>query len=768
MSPPPPPRKTRIHKAKPSVLPVLKDGDSSRALECLSTGPTPAPTPEIKRLTRSPTSEGSISSSITSDSVVDIGSGDGIGTEQECGGGGGGSDTGVQDSEKDHYLVARNATGTTVVAREEQVEATAEIALRIGEKSLVSLRKDGEEDKTRKRERSAANTTESQDKEESKADSMSSSSSSSPLNDADSKNEQKCSPLSLDSSGLDRRLMAAGQVDGFDDGGEDADDDASDTECSQTSISAPPAEATTKLNQQLLLPGVHLEEGGEVDGNNFDIDEESIPEEDHFPEDGSAESLLQMGERDLEDLKREQKKEEDLIGGGVIGGEMIATTVGSRDGAPKSATRVSDDMDSVVATTKTVAATVDGDSGGSSFQQQRVEFSEPPAVEHVEACVDSDTESQGVRTEQLSRDRGASDDTQESKNTKGERPANADKDIFDTDADTVGEPKGLESQSTPLHAPPPALTAVEAVLSEADSTPSSSTSPPAYSAPGLLTSPPLSKIDGVMGVSSLSGLPLPPVGGVHQRRGLLGSLPPMGGGRGLSSLPLDGVIRGIDGDTKASTEGDNISDRIDATAGAAPLLSSSGPFDGSLSARSTDTRSDSANPTDFTANYLSATNTATPRSRSREGGSEGSGDDEPARASCGRSDAHAKESEGEAESTRVRVGFLPGQGNSASPPDSPKQHQGQEEEHAVLRQLAGAAAGHGKERDDVAHDANASYVAGGGDGGGDYFGDSDEIVDEDLPEDDSSVGEDISFEHDSSSGDGGAGTADNDRDDYFS
>lgn len=100
----------------------------------------------------------------------------------------------------------------------------------------------------------------------------------------------------------------------------------------------------------------------------------------------------------------------------------------------------------------------------------------------------------------------------------------------------------------------------------------------------------------------------------------------------------------------------------------------------------------------------------------------------------------------------IGEGSMGGRGNTtSSPPDSPKQHQGQEEENAGRISPADL-----RSKEDV-----ESPVGGGG--GADYFGDSDEA---EVLGEVSSVDEDISFEQESvNSGGGGDGTG---SDDYFS
>ncbi|CAM9737552.1 unnamed protein product [Ectocarpus fasciculatus] len=287
-------------------------------------------------------------------------------------------------------------------------------------------------------------------------------------------------------------------------------------------------------------------------------------------------------------------------------------------------------------------------------------------------------------------------------------------------------------------------------------------------------SSPLASPRGLAPLSSLAGLPPPPMGGARQRLGLLGALPPVGG-RGLPSLVLPGGLKasssapgqereddarkegggGIDDSaTRGTTEAGGLSDRTSTP----PSPSSSGKHQSvsAAAARSSATKEGSA------SNVGSPTH-ASAGKRDDDRDDEHNG---PGRLSTGGDVKEQEETKDDAEAAlRARLGLGDddddgggGSDNSTlSPPDSPKQHQGQEEEDAGRALLAGLG---GKVGGGTATEVTPAAPAGGREGGG-YFGGSDEEVSEaEIDGEVSSVGEDMSFEQESveSGGD----------DDYFS
>lgn len=295
------------------------------------------------------------------------------------------------------------------------------------------------------------------------------------------------------------------------------------------------------------------------------------------------------------------------------------------------------------------------------------------------------------------------------------------------------------------------------------------------------------------GESPLSGLPLPPMGGARQRFGLLGSLPPVGG-RGLPSLALpvgtkvvnvreegEGGGVGRVGGGEAEEDAKEATGTTDAirSSGASPLLSprftaarssivaeKKGPGGSSEPLRPSTTAAGGAQKRAVDSDTTD-----------KDGVSNSSdGLDELTRHTTTRGKEEEQDKKKEEAALRVRLGFgldedeeedeeqddkgdgqhdgegggdeiSPGdrKNNVSSSPGSPRQHQGQEEEHAG-RILPSNPRGEDDEG-----------APSGGLAGGDYFGDSNEA---------SSVDEDMSFEQESIDGDGGGdGTG---SDDYFS
>ncbi|CAM9933834.1 unnamed protein product, partial [Hapterophycus canaliculatus] len=291
--------------------------------------------------------------------------------------------------------------------------------------------------------------------------------------------------------------------------------------------------------------------------------------------------------------------------------------------------------------------------------------------------------------------------------------------------------------------------------------------------------------------SSLAGLPLPPMSGARQRLGALGNLPPVGG-RGLPSLTLPFGTKGslADGENEGVgriTVGDNAGDGFNTSAQAedpstsgrtssSRSLPSSAVLFGVPGARSPTADSPQAPDTPKLIGNLGFRGEGSKKSDSTGD----AGDDV---GSSGLSMLEqGKEDEGEV-ALRARLGLGEdggadedqdsGRGNDViadsavsstfSAPGSPKQHQGQEEENAGRISATGFIG----EVDGTEKKVDASGSTEGG-GGGDYFGDSgEEISDEDILEEVSSVDEDISFEQESAGSGRGDGVGGSD-DDYFS
>ncbi|CAN0146425.1 unnamed protein product, partial [Ectocarpus sp. 8 AP-2014] len=289
-------------------------------------------------------------------------------------------------------------------------------------------------------------------------------------------------------------------------------------------------------------------------------------------------------------------------------------------------------------------------------------------------------------------------------------------------------------------------------------------------------SSPLASPRGLAPLSSLAGLPPPPMGGARQRLGLLGALPPVGG-RGLPSLVLPGGLKassapgqeredverkaGEGGDGESATRGTAEAGGLSSRTSTPPSPSSSGKYQSvSAAAISSATKEGSASsvgsPTDAPAGK---------GDDDRDGENGGSG-----RFSTGGGVKEQEEAKDDEEAAlRARLGLGDdddgsggggggsGDNSTLSPPGSPKQHQGQEEEdagRALLADLGGKVGG------GTATKVTPTAPVGGRDVGG-YFGGSDEEVYEaEIDGEVSSVGEDISFEQESVESGG--------NDDYFS
>eukprot|EP00752_Nemacystus_decipiens_P007388 g6607.t1 len=353
-----------------------------------------------------------------------------------------------------------------------------------------------------------------------------------------------------------------------------------------------------------------------------------------------------------------------------------------------------------------------------------------------------------------------------------------------------GEEGDLETPTPPPVASPLQITpTVASPTAPSDTTPPSQgssqeghNSPPSlssHSSPSGGLAPALSSPEAGTGfaASSLAGLPLPPMGGGRQRLGLLGSLPPVGG-RGLPSLGLPLGKKTVD--TNEGGEKSGGADSEDDAKGATGMTSGSPSPLGSPRWSPTPPRvtgKDSA-----TAPEVAQPSHAARGGQEKEvddvtAGKDAEGDGEvlgelarlPATRGGQAKDAYKEEEaalrtrlgfgqdeddgdeeeHGDAEGDGDAEGVLLGDGgnNVPSTPDSPKQHQGQEEEDAGRIPPPGP---RGEEDEGVPS---------GGGAGGDYFGG-------DSEGDASSIGEDISFEQESVDGEGGGGGSGSD--DYFS
>lgn len=263
---------------------------------------------------------------------------------------------------------------------------------------------------------------------------------------------------------------------------------------------------------------------------------------------------------------------------------------------------------------------------------------------------------------------------------------------------------------------------------------------------------------GVSSASSLAGLPLPPVGGGRPRFGLLGSLPPVGG-KGVPSLALRngagiGGVKRVTNSSDATTavSGAHRSDRNNSAPPPPPP-----PAPGILGP-STRTEESLSPPDDASATprraYTGSTDSTrlssilgdSPALISRGEGAAGGG------VALSRSDPQGDDVEG----------VQGGTGKAVALPGSPRQHQGQEEEDAGLgstedAQGLGLVTVAGEKAQGEGQATNREQSGG-------YFGDSGgEVSEEGIPEV-SSGDDDISFEQDSSDGAGAEGGDD----DYFS
>ncbi|CAM9333707.1 unnamed protein product [Ectocarpus sp. 13 AM-2016] len=340
----------------------------------------------------------------------------------------------------------------------------------------------------------------------------------------------------------------------------------------------------------------------------------------------------------------------------------------------------------------------------------------------------------------------------------GDQTSSSEDDVVSASKITEREP-GEMGAAKPPGAPPPTSLPLPSASNEGGSLSSLSS--------------PLASPRGLAPLSSLAGLPPPPMGGARQRLGLLGALPPVGG-RGLPSLVLPGGLKASsatgqerkDVERKAGEGGDGES----ATGGTTEV--------GGLSSRT------STPPSPSSSGKYQSVSAAAISSATKEGSASSVGSPTHAPAGEGDDDRHGENDGSDRFSTaggvkeqeetkddeeaalRARLGLGDdvgggggggGDNSTLSPPGSPRQHQGQEEEDAgrVLLEGLGGKIGGG-----TATNVTPAVPVRDRDVGG-YFGGSDEEVSEaEIDGEVSSVGEDISFEEESveSGGD----------DDYFS
>ncbi|CAM9945113.1 unnamed protein product [Ectocarpus sp. 4 AP-2014] len=330
-------------------------------------------------------------------------------------------------------------------------------------------------------------------------------------------------------------------------------------------------------------------------------------------------------------------------------------------------------------------------------------------------------------------------------------------DVVSASKTTEREPREMGAAKPPGAPPPPSLPL-----------------PSASNEGGSLSSlpSPLASPRGLAPLSSLAGLPPPPMGGARQRLGLLGALPPVGG-RGLPSLVLPGGLKassapgqerkdverkaGEGGDGESATGGTTEVGDFSRRTSTPPSPSSSGKNQSvSTAARSSATNEGSASSVGSSPHAPAGKG-----NDDRDGENDGSG--RFSTAGGVKEQEETKDDEEAALRARLGLGDDVGGGggggdnSTLSPPGSPKQHQGQEEEDAGRALLEGLG---GKIGGGTATKVTPAAPVGGRDVGG-YFGGSDEEVSEaEIDGEVSSVGEDIPFEEESveSGGD----------DDYFS
>ncbi|CAN0105000.1 unnamed protein product, partial [Ectocarpus sp. 12 AP-2014] len=340
----------------------------------------------------------------------------------------------------------------------------------------------------------------------------------------------------------------------------------------------------------------------------------------------------------------------------------------------------------------------------------------------------------------------------------GDQTSSSEDDVVSASKTTEREPGEMGAAKPPGAPPPPSLPL-----------------PSASNEGGSLSSlsSPLASPRGFAPLSSLAGLPPPPMGGARQRLGLLGALPPVGG-KGLPSLVLPGGLKassapgqerkdverkaGEGGEGESATGGTTEVGGLSSRTSTPPSPSSSGKYQSvSAAAISSTTKEGSASSVGSLAHAPAG-----------EGDDDRDGENDGSHrfSTAGGVKEQEETKDDEEAALRARLGLGDdvgggggGGGNNStlSPPGSPKQHQGQEEEDAGRALLEGLG---GKIGGGTATNETPTVPVGGRDVGG-YFGGSDEEISEaEIDGEVSSVGDDISFEQESveSGGD----------DDYFS
>lgn len=319
-----------------------------------------------------------------------------------------------------------------------------------------------------------------------------------------------------------------------------------------------------------------------------------------------------------------------------------------------------------------------------------------------------------------------------------------------------------------LPVPPPPLLPSEAAaaisstaLNAGDRNSGSPPSPSILASPRSLSPEARSPATGGTEISPVAGLMLPPMGGARQRFGLLGNLPPVGG-RGLPSLALDKDVGNVGDNAKRGVSELGFSPRSPKhfgwSAERSPVLGSTRESGSRSASPGRNGRSGDADAVDEPPVLDKVVKDAEMSSRLALGDAGSAGDDngndtigEGLRVDMARNEQHqigdkaARQGTSDAQNDDKDDGA---ETKDIMPLSSPQQHQGREEEEAGLQ----------TQKTILGTEKGVSGKNVRGDGG--YFDDDASEVGEV-----SSVDEDISFEQDSSSGDGvGAGSDD----DYFS
>lgn len=343
--------------------------------------------------------------------------------------------------------------------------------------------------------------------------------------------------------------------------------------------------------------------------------------------------------------------------------------------------------------------------------------------------------------------------------TPARRAAPVDEEVVDSERAIIGTITKLKhsqlSSLTPSAPPPPASPSQQ--LTALDDSANSRAMAPSLSLSLRSSSPPSSPPAAGSSMSSLSGLPLPPLGGTRSRGGLLRALP-LVTGRALPSLGVIGGSREEDTTLTAPRTSDRVStptsgltanySEAEATSMSPALLPRQERL-GAVGEGSEDERENVAK--DDLIGFVSRTFEMKDEVKMKLGLREGN-------KLTGDSTGNGRDSTIEDKRTM------------SSPIGSPKQQQGQEEEEAGLREHVEIGVSTGGE---VALDAVAVTDGENDNGDGD---DDAKVLNTDEAEDllhnvdeTSSVEEDGSFEHISTDGVGsGRGVGDGGGDDYFS